>query len=200
MAEKEKIVYKEKSMSGYRTAIVVLAVIVAVLLYNSYMPTDTGKAVSTVQDVFGLLTDSNAEVLSVKEEAPGLFKVVVKTGGTGASVNAQEIYVTADGSLITTNIVRVDEYKKNLEADKNFAQCLFNKGVRVLGLGNESSSVLQAQLLGTFGSRVFVDCTGNIQACQQLGVQQFPTTVYENNGYPGVQSAQAFTQLTGCQR
>lgn len=196
----EKIIYRDKSNNGYKAAVVILVIIAAILLYNSYMPAGSGKAVGTVQDVFGLLTDTDAEVLTVKEEAPGLFKVVVRTGGTGVNVNAQEIYVTGDGSFILTNVVKVDDYKKSLEADKNFAQCLFDKGVRVLGLGNESSSVLQAQVLGAFGSRVFVDCSGNVQACQQLGVQQFPTTVYNNSGYPGVQPVQAFTQLTGCAR
>ena len=196
----EKIVYREKSMAGYRTAIVILVVIAVILIYNSYMSAGGGKAVSTVSDIFGLLTDANAEVLSVKEEAPGLFKVVVRTGGTGGSVNAQEIYVTGDGSFILTNVVKVDDYRKSLETDKSFSQCLFDKGLRVLGLGNESSSVLQAQLLGTFGSRIFVDCSGNVQACQQLGVTTFPTTVYNNSGYPGVQPLQVFTQMTGCVR
>lgn len=200
----EKIIYRDKSNTVYKAAVVVLFVIAVVLFYNSYIATgmasgsDTAK--KSVEDIYKLLTDGNAEVLTIKEEAPGLFKVIVKTGSTGTSVNAQEIYVTADGSLITTNIVKVDDYKNNLEADKKFVQCLFDNGVRVFGMSNESSSVLQTQILGAFGSRIFVDCAGNLQACQQLGVQQFPTTVHNNSGYPGVQPVQTFTQLTGCAR
>ncbi len=200
MPEKEKIVYRERSTTGYKAAVVILIIIAGILAYNSFMRIGSGNAVKSVQDVFSLLTDSDAEVLSVKEEAPGLFKVVVRTGGTGTSVNAQEIYVTGDGSFISTSIVKVQDYKNTLEADKKFSQCLLDSGVRVFGLANESSTLLQVQTLGAFGSRVLVDCSGNVAACQQLGVQQFPTSVYNNTGYPGVQPVQSFTQLTGCQR
>jgi hypothetical protein len=204
MPEKEKIVYKERSTTGYKVAVVVLFIIAAVLAYNSFvatgMSTGSGNAVKSVEDIFKILTDGNAEVLSVKEEAAGLFKVVVKTGATGGSVNAQEIYVTGDGSLITVAVLKTEDYKKRLEQDKNFTQCLFDKGARVFGLSNETASVTQVQLLGAFGSRIFVDCAGNVAACQQLGVAQFPTTAYNNSGYPGIQPVQVYTQLTGCQR
>ena len=196
----EKIVYRNKNTTVYKAAIFILAIIVVVLFYNFYAPSGTGNAVKSVEDVFSLLTDGKAEILAAKEEAFGLVKVTVKTGTTGSNINAQEVYVTLDGSMITTSVVKVDDYKRSLEADKAFAQCLFDSGIRVFGLLNESASVLQTQILGTFGSRVFVDCSGNVEACLQLGVGQFPTTIYNGSGYPGIRPLQAFTQLTGCAR
>ncbi|MDI6721390.1 MAG: hypothetical protein QMD85_03300 [Candidatus Aenigmarchaeota archaeon] len=201
----EKTAYKEKKTTFYKIIILVLAVATVFLFYKSYISTGntisgSDKAAKSAEEVYKLLTDGNAEVLTVKEEAPGLFRVVVKTGTTGGNVNAQEIFITGDGSLITTNVIKVEDYKKNLVVDKQFVQCLFDKSVRIFGMSNETASVLQVQQIGNFGVRIFVDCLVNVQACQQLGVQRFPTTVYNNTGYPGVQSAQFLSQLADCPR
>ena len=68
----------------------------------------------------------------------------------------------------------------------------------MFGASNDQASVLQLQILGTFGASVFFDCTANLQVCQQLGIQSVPTVIYNSQNYTGLYTQRFFENLTGC--
>jgi hypothetical protein len=187
-----------KRESAYLLVIAVLAVIIASLLLQNFLVQGSQQqAVDRVKDVYELITENEVEVLTVKEES-GLYRILMKVKGTeGDSV--QEIYATKDGNLITDKIINTENYKTNLESQKNFIECMKDKKLLIFGQSNEPNTIQQIQLLGNFAYKVYVDCLGaNLQVCQQMGIEQIPTIIYEQKSYTGVKTIEWFESLTGC--
>jgi hypothetical protein len=184
----------------YMGVIAVLILAVAFLLFSN--PTgnvvreDAEGATSAVKDIYRLITGEEAEILNVSEES-GLYRITSRfSSATG--IVTQDVYITKDGKLITANIAKTDEYKKSLQTDKEFVQCLSDKSLIVLG-ANDQASLLQLQVLGQFSSRIYFDCSSNVEICQKIGVESVPSLFYDNVTYPGVQTLSFVEELTGCQ-
>jgi hypothetical protein len=195
---------QRKNSKLYLGIIVVLAIALAVSLYLNIGPAITGgmisgdNAMQNIKDIYKIQTDRDVEILSSKLES-GIYHVVVRAQDlTGAPV-VQDIYITTDGKLLTDKMLQADQYKTALESNKNFITCLSDKGVRVVGLSSNNYTVLQMQVLGTFGYKIYFDCGGNnLQTCQQLGVKTIPSIVYNQTIYEGAQPIAWFEQLTNC--
>jgi hypothetical protein len=159
-----------------------------------------GNQQAAEQNVLGLysvLTGSNPEIASIKEES-GMYKALVKIPSSTGDPSYQEIYVTRDGRLLTDRLVSIEEYKDSLLRSKNFTQCLYDRGVTIVGLSSNNYTVMQVQLLGDFGSRLFFDCSSNMEVCQQLNISVVPSIIYNNTVYEGLKTVGWFEETTGC--
>jgi hypothetical protein len=184
---------------GYVVVIVVLVATIAFFFLQDTLVTGSqSQAVGMVTDVYGLVTESDVEVLSV-EEISGMYKLLLRLKGPQGDT-LQEVYVSQDGSLITDKIIITEDYKTSLESQKAFVECLQEKQVLIFGQSNEPNTIQQLQVLGNFAYKIYVDCLGaQLEACQQLGIQAIPSVVYEGKIYQGAQNIDFFESLTGCE-
>ncbi len=181
----------------YVGVIIVLAVAVSVLVLQS--PKSMPAEVQGVRDIYKILTEQDAEILSVKDES-GLYKVAVRvTDVTGRSA-VQDVFITKDGVLFTDQpLIKVGDFIATLNKQKNFSLCLSTANVRLLGQGNDLTGF--RQLLGSFTGSIYFDCGAsqqNLQQCQQAGVQSVPAVVFNNTIYPGFRDVNFISSLTGC--
>lgn len=185
--------------TGYIVVIVVLVAAIAFFFLQDTLITGSqNQAVGMVTDVYGLITESDVEVLSV-EEMSGMYKVLLRLKGPQGDI-LQEVYVSQDGSLITENIIITEDYKTSLENQKAFMGCLQEKQVLIFGQSNEPNTIQQLQVLGNFAYKIYVDCLGaQLEACQQLGIEAIPSIVYEGKIYQGAKNVDWFESLTGCE-
>jgi hypothetical protein len=144
------------------------------------------------------------EVSSIKEEN-GMYKVLIKSTGIGGT-NYAEVYVSKDGELLGTNMIRVEESIQQMERLKNFVDCLDERGVRIYGITNATASPtgaaatsLQLQALGVYSTKLFVSCDGPfVQRCIDLNITQVPAIVIGDKVYIGVKTIPWLEQTTGC--
>ncbi|UCD07751.1 MAG: hypothetical protein JSW41_02145 [Candidatus Aenigmatarchaeota archaeon] len=184
---------------GYIVVIVILLVVIAVMfLQNVVITGSQQQALDKLTAVYELISEADVEVLSV-EEVSGVYKVLLRLKGTMGDT-LEEVYVTKDGSLITAKIIDTEDYKTRLEDQKAFAECLKGKNLLVFGQSNEPNTIQQLQILGSFSYKIYVDCVGaQLEACQQLGIEQIPSVVYDGKIYTGVKNIDWFESLTGCE-
>lgn len=162
--------------------------------------TDTGTdnaATANVKEIYSILTGGEVEVMKVVDES-GLYKVTVRFNDATGRSTVQDVFVTKDGKFIAGTVINTNSYKITLTNDKQFAQCLSDKKLLVVGASNDQASVMQLQILGTFASSVFFDCVQNQQVCQQSGIQSLPTVLYNSQNYTGLYTLRFFENLTGC--
>jgi len=178
--------------------VIVAAAVAVVFLNSSETQGDEAKVRENVQDVYELLTDQNVEILAV-EYQNGLYKVIIQTMDIQGNPETQILFVSKDGKLLTDRMVDLESYKTGLQTEKNFIDCLFDSGVRVVGLSNNTGSALQVQSLGNFGYKLYFDCgEENLQICQDIGVQTVPSVIYNNTIYEGLKEPQWFVDTVGC--
>lgn len=140
---------------------------------------------------------TQVEIAAILEES-GLYKLILKSTGP-AGITYREAYVTKDGKLLTENIILVEEFTNQIQMFKDFVDCLDEKGLRIYGLNNSTATLLQLNILGRYSGKLYVSCDGaNLQTCLNIGIQQIPSVVYNNNVYPGVKTIDWFAQQTGC--
>jgi hypothetical protein len=191
----------EKKEMVYIGVILVLVVMLAFMfLQNTFVTGSQKQVLDSVESVYELLTDSDAEVLSVNDEGY-VYKVLLRLKLIGGDV-LREIYATKDGRFFSEsgNVIEVSSFMERLEREKDFAGCLKTKGLLVFGQRSEPNTLQQLLLIGNFANNVYVDCVGaNLQACQQLGIQEIPSIVYQDNIYTGVRSVEWIESLTGCE-
>jgi hypothetical protein len=185
----------------YIGIILVLAVMLAFMfLQNTLIAGSQRQALENVESVYRMLTESEVEVLSVKDEGY-VYKLIIRLKLAEGDV-LREIYVTKDGKFLSEagNVMEVSVLTERLGKEKGFAECLKEKGMILFGQGSEPNTLQQLLIIGNFANRIYVDCVGaNLQACQQLGIQEIPSIVYQNNVYTGVKSAEWIEGLTGCE-
>lgn len=186
----------------YLGIIVVLVLIIAYLFVqsNQNLQDVSGQqtAANSVKDIYDLQYETNSEVLSTVE-MNGVYKVVVRFTDFSGQRVTQDVYITKDGKLITDRFIVADEYRNALQRQKDFIACLAEKNLRILGQSNDTATLQQFNVLGTYSYKLFVSCNAeNEQTCQQLGVNRYPTTIYNNTGYANIYAPDFFTQLTGC--
>jgi hypothetical protein len=172
-------------------AIGFLSTIVMPLLYRQ-------DVTNKVESLYELANPGvSVEVMNILEES-GLYKVLLKSvGPTGT--NYAEVYVTKDGKLLTESVVFVERSIAQIEGMKNFVDCLVEKGVKIYGLGNQTATLLQLNILGRYSPKLFVSCDGEfVKRCTDAGVQEVPSVVIGDKIEPGVKTADWFAQQTGC--
>ncbi|MCK4496994.1 MAG: hypothetical protein KAU24_02300 [Candidatus Aenigmarchaeota archaeon] len=184
---------------GYIVIILVLVVVIAAMFLQNVLITGSQQqALDKLTAVYELISEAEVEVLSV-EEVSGVYKVLLRLRGTLGDT-LEEVYVTKDGSLITDRIIDTEDYKTRLESQKAFAECLKEKNLLVFGQSNEPNTIQQLQILGSFSYKIYMDCVGaQLEACQQLGIEQIPSVVYDGKSYAGVKNIDWFESLTGCE-
>lgn len=163
------------------------------------------KVSEKVLDAYSLANPgANLEVMNV-EEANGLYRIRLSTGqGKGTY---QTVYATKDGQMITQGLTNLTQYRKQLQNRKDFLGCLRNNSVKIYGalqVNNtqvKKATAMQIQLLGgaNYLNNIYVDCSNNIKACAQQGVQTLPSVQYNGKVYPGVKQYQWFQKNVGCE-
>ncbi len=186
----------------YLAAIAVLSVAVIFLLFSNMqglsISGSQSQAEGSVKELFGILAGGDVEIASIMEES-GIYKMLVKIPTSSGTPAYQEVYVTKDGKLVTDKLLAIEDYRKSLLTSRNFSQCLSDSGVIIVGLSTNNYTVMQVQLLGDFGSRLYYDCGGdNMATCQQLNITMVPSVVVNNTIYEGLKPVEWFEQMTGC--
>jgi len=182
----------------YLVIIIALAALAAYMFFQNTIATSSQQAVTeNVLSTYKNLTESDAEVLSVKDEG-NLYKILLRLKLTDGDV-LREVYATKDGRYFSENVIDVADFNSRLVKERDFAECLKTKGLIVLGQKSEPNTLQQLLIIGNFANKVYVECSGaNLQACQQLGIQMIPTIIYNKMNYTGVQTREWIESLTGC--
>lgn len=83
---------------------------------------------------------------------------------------------------------------------EKFAQCLTNAGIVMYGTEWCPHCQNQKKLFGkaAFKNINYVDCDFNKETCAIQGVQGYPTWKINGSSYPGEQSFERLSELTGC--
>ena len=80
-----------------------------------------------------------------------------------------------------------------------FAQCLTEKGATMYGTEWCSHCKNQKEAFGTSFQYVdYVDCDRSKQVCVNAGIKGYPTWVVDGENYPGEQSLEKLSSLSGC--
>jgi len=81
----------------------------------------------------------------------------------------------------------------------NFAKCLSQKGVVMYGAEWCTHCKNQKAMFGdSFKYVTYVECTTSEAACTAAGVSGYPTWIINGKAYPGEQTLQSLSTLTGC--
>lgn len=191
----------ERKEMVYIGIIIILAAVLAFnFLQSSLILGSQQKVVEDVGKAYELLTESEVEVLSVKDEGY-VYKMLLRLKITGGDV-IKEIYATKDGRFFSEagNVLEVSGFMERLSKERDFAECLRTKGFIVFGQKSQPETLQQLFEIGNFANRVYVDCIGaNLEACLQLGIQEIPTIVYNQMNYTGVKTRGWIEGLTGCE-
>ena len=152
-----------------------------------------------------LLPGSTAEVMSLNEQN-GVYKILVKIDSAG-TISYQEGYVTKDGKLLSMSdsTILVESSIDQVEKQKDFANCLYDSGVRIFGISNQTTqgglaTVYQLNILGSiYSPKLFVSCDGQFaQQCINAGISEVPSVVIGGNIDPGIKTVDWFQTKTGC--
>lgn len=80
-----------------------------------------------------------------------------------------------------------------------FAKCLTEKGVKMYGTDSCSHCQNQKHDFGkSFKYVDFTNCNYAQSVCNLKGITGYPTWIVEEKSYPGEQSFQRLSELTGC--
>jgi len=190
---------------GKKTVIYVilllLILIASVAFALDLIPFTKQKVGEKVKSLYELANPGIAvEIIQISKES-GIYKVLMKTTDITGAVGLMEAYVTKDGKLLisTESVIRVEKFIEQMTKMRNFVDCLDSKGVRIAGISNQTATLLQLNVLGTYSTKLYFACEGNqLNACVQAGITQVPSVIFNNTAYPGVQTVQWFESLTGC--
>jgi hypothetical protein len=185
----------------YTGIIVVLIIIIGFMFLQNTLITGSQKQVTdSVESLYETLTESDVEVLTVKDEGY-VYKILLRLKIPGGDA-LREVYATKDGRFFSEsgNFMEVSDIMAKLEREKDFAECLSSKGLLVFGQKSEPNTVQQLLEIGNFANKVYVDCVGaNLEACVQLGIKEIPTIVYNQMNYTGLRQRAWIESLTGCE-
>ena len=200
---------KIKSMAK-KHALLILSLLVIVIIGVGafvYKPSNLGISFFSNQDaaskakVLYELANPGMTISVIKvEDISGMYKVYLKAIDSTGTANYRETYITKDGQLLTENVILVNESISQITRVHDFVDCLDTKGLKILGISNQTGTILQFNLLGgSYATKLYVSCDGEFaQQCVNAGITQVPSTVYGNQGYPGVQPLTFFENLTQC--
>lgn len=190
-----------KKDAAFMGIILVLAVVLAFTLFQNNVVNDSQqKVMVNVENVYRNLTESDVEVVSVKDEGY-LYKILLNLKLPDGDT-LREVYATKDGKYLSEsgNVIETTSFIEKLGKEKNFAECLKTKGLFVVGQKTDPSTIQQLLVIGNFASRIYFDCTGtNLQVCQQQGITVVPTIFYNGMNYTGIKNREWLTSLTACE-
>ena len=197
---------EEKSKKIPFVLIFIAGILIGFFMYQIYFFVLKGIVANKVKRLYELANPgADIEILAIKDEK-SVYKVVIKASDA-TGTHYREAYVTKDGKYLTEGVILVEESIQQIQKMKNFVDCLYDKGLRIYGVLNQSQSPqgalatsLQLNLLGRYSPKLFVSCEGNlVQNCIDLGIQQIPSIVFEGKIYVGVKSVEWLSDLTGCE-
>ena len=175
------------------------------IVFNMFSPFNLtgfmGGDVSLEVEKLYELVNPGVDVSVVKvDEVSGMYKVLFKAVDAAGGVTYKESYISQDGKLLTENMIVVDQSITQLSRIRTFVDCLDGKNVRIAGIANQTATLLQFNVLGgSYATKLYLSCDGpNAQQCVNVGITQVPAVIYENQGYPGIQTVQFFENLTAC--
>ena len=81
----------------------------------------------------------------------------------------------------------------------DFAKCLTSKGVVMYGSQYCSHCANQEKMFGdSFRYVTYVECSSQLELCNEKGITGTPTWIINGQTYPGEQSLQRLSELSGC--
>lgn len=186
----------------------VIGAVIGFLIFNYstlFLKFDTEQKVKRFYEL--VFPDSRVEIVSLKEES-GLYKVLAKIT-SAAGISYQEAYVTKDGKLLaaTDSTILVESSIEQIGKAKDFVDCLFDKGVRIYGLLNQTANpagvqatLLQLNILGRlYSPKLYVSCDRElVQQCLNKGITTVPSVVIGENIESGLKTIDWFVNKTGC--
>lgn len=177
--------------------VIIILIVLAGVGYFAYYKLSEKNVSNKIKNLYELANPGTTiEIIDIKSRS-GVYKVLMR-GTDITGTNYKEVYVTKDGRLLTENVIFVEESIEQIQKMKNFIDCLYDKGVRIYGLNNQTATLLQINTLGMYSPKLYVSCDNRLQACTNIGLQQLPSVVYNNTAYPGVYTIQWFETITGC--
>jgi hypothetical protein len=92
---------------------------------------------------------------------------------------------------------------KNLSPEQDihgdFAKCLSDNGAIMFGTKTCGHCKNQKELFGgSFRYINYVECTEQMETCEQNGISGVPTWLINGEKYPGEQSLERLSQISGC--
>jgi len=189
--------------------ILTLLIIAIVILFgiNLFIPlnltgyfANTEDVSSKIENLYELINPGVDVSIEKIEDISGIYKILFRAIDVSGTTTFREAYITKDGKLLTENMILVEQSITQINKIMNFVDCLASKNLRIAGVTNHTATVLQFNVLGgSYATKLYLSCDGQLaQQCVDANITQVPTTVYENKGYPGVQSIQFFENLTAC--
>lgn len=196
-------------MRPQRNLFPVLTLIVGVILGSILMflldfrlgEISSDAAGKKVKNLYELSTGAKIEIISVLKES-GMYKVILRATDVSGNPNIIEVFVTQDGKILSQDVLKVDEFVSSLNKQKEFIDCLSQKGVKIYGVSNTTAT--QSQLIQVLGgsrflNNIYVDCIGpNLQVCLDAGVKTVPSIIYKEKLYEGVKTLDWFENTTKC--
>jgi hypothetical protein len=172
-------------------------------IYYYIFRSSTERKIKTFYEL--LLPGATAEVMSLNEQS-GVYRILVKIN-SGGTISYQEGYITKDGKLLSMSdsTILVESSIDQVEKQKDFVNCLYDKGVRIFGVSNQTTqggvaTIYQLNILGRiYSPKLFVSCDGQfVQQCINAGISQVPSIVLGGNIDPGIKTVEWFQTKTGC--
>jgi len=172
-------------------------------IYYYIFRSATERKIKTFYEL--LLPGTTAEVLSLNEQS-GVYRILVKIN-SGGTISYQEGYITKDGKLLSMSdsTILVESSIDQVEKQKDFVNCLYDKGVRIFGVSNQTTqggvaTIYQLNILGRiYSPKLFVSCDDQfVQQCINAGISQVPSIVLGGNIDPGIKTVEWFQTKTGC--
>ncbi len=163
------------------------------------------KTVNFTEEFLLQGTGLSASVIEHSKEN-GLIKMKMEIGQ-----DLIEPYVTRDGKLFFPEAFNVEEiiaYSNEPEEDSSqegemerFINCLADNNFIIYG---EEWCGFCTELVNQFGGYdivdpIYVECTEEVDLCQEKGIQGYPTIHLEGERFPGTRNLSDFAQYTGCE-
>ena len=154
------------------------------------------KAGETIKELYSLISDKDIHIVKVLEVGY-YYRVTFETISNGKTVQ-KTVFLTRDGQYLTEEVTEINEKYNELTNQKRFANCLLDKGVRVLVHPENAESQKMIIPLGRFADKIIINCATSMENCANLGAQSLPAVLYKEKVYNGLKSREWLETLTGC--
>mgnify|MGYP007046916089 CR=1 FL=1 len=129
----------------------------------------------------------NGEVLSVAVATPGRAPIV------------DQVLTTKDGRVLLEDALDIDLEIASLGADRRFAGCLINAGVRLFIDSSKKIDQQQRAMIGRFSNTVVTDChAAGKDACVRQKIDKTPTWLLGTTRIEGPQTRPWLEAATAC--
>lgn len=163
------------------------------------MAGDEKIAVDRLQQRFTLI-EGKPVTVKVVEARSGLWRIVFSGAPQpdGKAGPDREVWVSPDGQQMFGPGIDLPREIETLEADRAFARCLRDAGVRAFIDPRHADGRAMLAALGRFAGLVLLDCSTELPACHAAGVRTLPAVAVRGTIHAGPKDRKALTALTGC--